>query len=52
MSITMDTDGPGIDPYTEVITLNIFFIYASDDDRNNKSDSNNNYDYGHRIKIN
>ena len=38
----MDTDGPGIDPYTEVIPPDMVPTYASDNDSN--SDSNSDYE--------
>ena len=44
VKITMDTDGPGIDPYTRVIHPDMFLTYAYADDGNSKSDSNSNYE--------
>ena len=38
VSIPMDTGGPGIDPYTELIHLNMVLTYSSGDDINSKSD--------------
>ena len=35
----MDTDGPVIDPYTEVINPNMVITHAYDDDINRKRDS-------------
>ena len=40
----MDNDGPGIDPYTEVIPPDMVLTYASDNDRNSKSSSDRNYE--------
>ena len=34
----MDTDGPGIGSYTKVINPAMVITYASDDDKNSKSD--------------
>ena len=44
MSIPMDNDRPGIDPYIKVIPPNMVLTYASDDDRNSKSDSDIDYE--------
>ena len=38
----MDTDGPGIDPYTKVITPGMVLTYASDVD--SKTESNSDYE--------
>ena len=40
----MDTDGPGIDPYTEVIPPDMVLTYASYDDSNIESDSDREYE--------
>ena len=45
MSISMDTYGPGIDPYTNVIPPNTVLTHASDYDSNIKSNSNSNSNY-------
>ena len=39
----MDTDGPVIYPYTELIPHDMVLIYAYDDDINTKSNSNSYY---------
>ena len=40
----MDTDGPGIDPYTKVIPSYMVITYASDYDSNKKISSDNYYE--------
>ena len=48
MSILMDTDGIGIDPYIKVITPDVVLTNASDNDSNIESDSDSNSDYEHK----
>ena len=43
VSIPMDNEGPGIDPYTKVIPPDMVFTYAYDDDSNSKNYSDSDY---------
>ena len=40
----MYTDGPGINPFTELIPPDMVFTYAYDDDSNIESNSDNDYE--------